>query len=93
MIREYESADGRKGLKLKRPHKHAKIEDFGGAPVVTKGVSDDVWDMDVDGELGNGTKVKVKISIYGEGATASVRLEKIAVLELVKFEASESMGW
>jgi hypothetical protein len=49
--------------------------------------------MDVDGELGNGTKVKVKISIYGEGATASVRLEKIAVLELVKFEASATMGW
>jgi hypothetical protein len=93
MIREYDAADGRKGMKLKRPHKHAKIEDFGGAPVVTKGVSDDVWDMDVDGELGNGTKVKVKISIYGEGATASVRLEKIAVLELVKFEASATMGW
>jgi hypothetical protein len=93
MIREIEAADGRKGMKLKRPNKHPKIEDFGGAPVVTKGVSDDVWDMDVDGELGNGTKVKVKISIYGEGSTASVRLEKIAVLELVKFEASATMGW
>jgi hypothetical protein len=93
MIREYDVADGRKGMKLKRPNKHAKIEEFGGAPIVTRGISDELWDMDVDGELGNGTKVKVKISIYGEGSTASVRLEKIAVLELVKFEANATMGW
>jgi len=93
MIREIDAADGRKGMKLKRPNKHAKIEDFGGAPIVTHGLTDNVWDMDVDGELGNGTKVIVKISIYGEGSTASVRLEKIAVLELVKFEASTAIGW
>lgn len=93
MIREYEAAGGRKGMKLKRPNKHPKIEDFGGAPVVTHGLTEKVWDMDVDGELGNGTKVKVKISIYGEGSTASVRLEKVAVLELVPYAASEAIGW
>ena len=93
MIREYEAAGGRKGMKLKRPNKHPKIEDFGGAPVVTHNLTEKVWDMDVDGELGNGTKVKVKISIYGEGSTASVRLEKVAVLELVPYAASEAIGW
>lgn len=93
MVKEYEVADGRKGMKLKRPNKHPKIEDFGGAPVVTRGVSDQKWDMDTDGELGNGTKVKVKISIYGEGSTASVRLEKIAVIEHVPYEAGATIGW
>lgn len=93
MIREIEAAGGRKGMKLKRPNVHAKIEDFGGAPVVTHGKTDKAWDMDIDGELGNGTKVAVQISIYGEGSTASVRLEKVGVLELVQFEASGAIGW
>ena len=44
------------------------------------------WDYIEDGALGNGTKAKVKISIYGEGATASVRLEKVGILEHVPFE-------
>jgi hypothetical protein len=93
MVREYDVADGRKGMKLKRPNKHRKIEDFGGAPAVTRGVSNQAWDMDTDGELGNGTKVKVKISVYGEGQRASVRLEKIAVIEHVPYEANETAGW
>jgi hypothetical protein len=61
--------------------------------VVTHGKTDKAWDMDIDGELGNGTKVAVQISIYGEGSTASVRLEKVGVLELVQFEASGAIGW
>ena len=81
-----------KFLKLKRPNKHPSgIEDFGGAPVVfdfREGPSLKKWSMDDDGELGNGTKVVVKVSIYGEGPRASIRLEKIAVLELVEYDGS-----
>ena len=81
-----------KFLKLKRPNKHPSgIEDFGGAPVVfdfREGESLKKWSMEEDGELGNGTKVTVKVSIYGEGPRASIRLEKIAVHELVEFDGS-----
>lgn len=93
MVKEYEIAGGRKGMKLKRPNKHPKVEDFGGAPTVTHGKTEKVWDMEADGELGNGTKVAVKISIYGEGSTASVRLEKVAVMELVPYEAATAIRW
>lgn len=93
MVKPIEKANGRKGMKLKRPNKHPSIADFGGAPEVTRGLTSQKWDMIADGELGNGTKVKVKISIYGEGSTASVRLEKIAVIEHVPYVASEPVGW
>lgn len=82
-----------KFVKLKRPHKHPSgIEDFGGAPLVfdfTNGESTKKWDMDTDGELGNGTKVHVKVSIYGEGPRASIRLERIAVVDHVEFDGAE----
>lgn len=92
MVREYDAAAGRLGVKLKRPHKHKSgIEAFGGAPVVTKGISNDIWDIEEDGELGNGTGVKVKISIYGAGSTATVRLEKVAVMNHIPYERPEEL--
>jgi hypothetical protein len=87
MIKPFDVAGGRVGMKLKRPNVHPSgIEDFGGAPGVTHGTTNKKWDFVEDGALGNGTKAKVKISIYGEGSTASVRLEKIGVIEHVPFE-------
>ena len=81
---------GGKYIKLKRPNKHPSgIEDFGGAPMVfdhTEGESLKKWSFTEDGELGNGTKVAVKVSIYGEGPRASIRLERIAVLNHVAFD-------
>ena len=41
------------------------------------------------GALGNGTKAKVKISIYGKGSTASVRLEKVGIIEHVPYKELE----
>jgi len=87
MIKEYSYADNRLGVKLKRPNVHPSgIEDFGGAPKVTQGKSNMPWDFIAEGELGNGTKAAVKISIYGEGSTASVRLEKVGIIEHVPYE-------
>ena len=83
-----------KFLKLKRPNVHpAGIEDFGGAPLVfdfREGSGTTKWAYDNDGELGNGTKAIVKVSIFGEGPRASIRLEKIAVLDLVEFDPSDA---
>lgn len=45
------------------------------------------WRMEEQGELGNGTKALVKVSIYGSGPRASIRLEKLAVLELVEYDS------
>ena len=85
---------GGKYIKLKRPNKHPSgIEDFGGAPKVfdhTEGESLKKWSFTEDGELGNGTKVAVKVSIYGEGPRASIRLERLAVLNHVAFDGVKS---
>lgn len=84
-----------KYVKLKRPNVHPSgIEAFGGAPHVfdfRSGPSTAKWNFDEDGELGNGSKVTVKVSIYGNGGRASIRLEKVAVLEQVVFEGSNEV--
>ena len=81
-----------KYVKLKRPNKHQSgIEDFGGAPKVfdfRDGESTKQWSMTEDGELGNGTEVLAKVSIYGEGARASIRLEKLAVIDLKVYDGA-----
>lgn len=96
-IKEYDVAGGRRGYKLKRNHIHDKIEDFGGAPKVldwTNGRGSKPWDMDVDGQLGHGTKVTVKVSIYTGGRNPITRLEGVAVLEHVPYEQKEQdMVW
>jgi len=85
-----------KYIKLKRPNFHPSgIPAFGGAPKVfdfREGESTTQWVFDEDGELGNGSKVKVKVSIYGSGPRASIRLERIAVLEQKVFERTEDDG-
>lgn len=87
MVKPIDAADGRLGMKLKRPNVHPSgIDDFGGAPKVTHGKTNQSWDFENDGALGNGTKALAKISIYGDGSTASVRLEKIGVLEHVPYQ-------
>lgn len=79
-----------KYVKLKRPNVHPSgIADFGGAPKVfdfRNGPSTAKWSFADEGELGNGTEVMVKASIYGNGQRASIRLERIAVLNHVAFE-------
>jgi hypothetical protein len=51
------------------------------------------WDMDQDGLIGNGTKAKVKLSIYrGKNKagkpTCVVTLEAVAIMDLVVYEGS-----
>lgn len=95
-VREYDYADGRKGVKLKRPNKHRSVADFGGAPKVLNAATKKPWDYEIDGPLGNTSKVKVKVSFYGAGSTTTVRLEQVDVVELVKYESANEengLGW
>lgn len=55
------------------------------------------WDMASDGLIGNGTKAKVKISIYrGKNkagkATCLVQLEEVAIVDLVPYEGNSENG-
>lgn len=83
-----------KYLKLKRKHKDPSgIEDFSGPPEVVHWTDDDrkgtLFDPEVDGLIGNGSKVLVKLNVYGEGTRQGVRLMKVGVMELVPYEPGE----
>jgi len=77
-----------KFVRLKRNNVN-RIEEFSGPPTVVhldEGSSHgEPWDYNTDGLLGNGTKVKVKVVMYGEGHMAGVRLEKVGVLDHVAY--------
>jgi len=82
-----------KYLKLKRPNVHAVVADWGGAPAIfdfREGVGMKKWKMLEDGEVGNGSKVTVKVSVWSDGNKSIQRLEKIAVHELVEFDGSSN---
>jgi len=77
-----------KFLKLKRPNLHAFEEKWGGPPAVfdfREGVGMKKWDFAADGEVGNGSKVIAKVSIWTDGKKSIQRLEKLAILELVEY--------
>ena len=77
-----------KFLKLKRPNVHAFAPEWGGAPTVfdfREGESLKKWSMADDGEVGNGSKVTVKVSVWSDGKKSIQRLEKMAVHTLVEF--------
>ena len=80
-----------KYLKLKRPHVHTTVPEWGGAPAVfdhTQGESLKKWSFADDGELGHGTKVTVKVSVWVDGKKSIQRLEKMAVLKHVEYDGS-----
>lgn len=80
-----------KFLKLKRPNVHPTVAEWGGAPAVFDfrlGVSMKKWDFKADGEVGNFSKVTVKVSVWSDGKRSIQRLEKVAVHELVEFTGS-----
>lgn len=71
--------------------------DFGGAPEIVwfnedKGYNTK-YSLEEDGFIGNGTLAKVKFSIYGgenPETSDTIRLEKIGIVNLVKFESSNN---
>lgn len=75
--------DGRVFTKLKRKH-IGPFEEAGGPPKVVD--SDKApWDMDEQGEIGNGSKVGVVLDVYN----GNIRLAAVQVLELVEYESPD----
>lgn len=72
--------DGRVFTKLKRKH-IGPFEEAGGPPKVVD-ADKQVWDMDENGEIGNGSKVGVVLDTYN----GNIRLAAVQVLELVEYE-------
>ncbi len=100
-------ADPETGLwryKVKRPHLSKNLMDketgkpvvFGPPNVVDwakveKGIEPNKWDDQV--LIGNGSKVKVKLSIYKNGKKRIIRLESVAVVDLVEYAGTEGVRW
>ena len=85
-----------KFFNLKRKHSDIRTTakgdvDFGGRVEVVHFADDDnkgnAWSFEDDGLIGNGSEVLVKFSVYGEGTTQSVRLEKVGVINHVPYQA------
>lgn len=82
-------AQGR-GVNVKVDRKWKTGRDWeDGAPEVLR-PDGNPWNPKVDGEIGNGSKVRVQVSVAVLDATAITRLEKIKVLELVEYEGRDS---
>ena len=80
-----------KFLKFKRPNVHPAVEEWGGPPAVfdfREGPGMKKWDFELDGEVGSGSKVTIKVSVWTDGKKSFQRLEKVAVHELVEFTGS-----
>lgn len=83
--------DGKEFYKLKRVHNgpvdkktNKPIPELSGAPKV---VDSDKrpWDVDEQGEIGNGSKVGVVLEVYG----SNIRLAAVQVLELVEYDTPD----
>jgi hypothetical protein len=94
-LKEGQSYGTGKFFNLKRKHTDKKDTvkgemEFGGVPTVVHYTDDDnkgkPWDFEADGAIGNGSEALVKFSVYGEGTTQSVRLEKIGIISHVPYE-------
>jgi hypothetical protein len=84
-----------KYFKIYRNHVNRSVEEFGGPPVVVKmdgNTVNDRWDFEMDGLIGNGSKVRIKLVMYGEGNMAGHRLEKLGVLDLVSYVPDADMA-
>lgn len=91
-----------KYIKLKRDNVNRIADDLGGPPQVVYWMDTELdgapalgapWSFTEDGELGNGTKAKVKVVVYGEGERTGHRLEKVGVMEHVPYEAKLASGF
>lgn len=85
-----------KYFKVSRNHVNRSVEEFGGPPTVVKMNGEEVasrWDFDMDGGIGNGSKVRIKVVFYGQGHLAGHRLEKLGVLEHVPYELDNASSF
>lgn len=75
-------------VKFKRKFEDPNVEAFGGAPKVAD-AEGNLWDLDEKGLIGNGSKVKVFVTIYDSKFGKGTRLEGVQVLEHVEYESDK----
>ena len=86
---------------LKRPHeklytnKEGETINFGGPPPIVYFPANEngeykKFDPETDGLIGNGTEVMLKVSIYGDDTAATIRFEKIGIINLVSYQSNNS---
>mgnify|MGYP006132117149 CR=1 FL=1 len=80
-------------IKLKRDNLNPIAESLGGPPLVVDWSGDALnkgahWDFEGMGEIGNGSEVRVRVLVYGEGDRTGSRLEKVGVIDLVRYEST-----
>jgi len=74
-------------IRFKRKHIHPSIPEFGGPPKV---VGPDKEPIDC--LIGNGSKVKVYVSVYDTKLGKGTRLEGMQVVDLVEYESEGGEG-
>lgn len=81
-----------RGVNVKLDRKWNTGRDWdSGAPEVLR-PDGNPWDVAVDGEIGNGSKVRVQVAVTDmpKQGVVSTRLEKVKVLDLVAYEGRDS---
>lgn len=74
------------GFKVRLIRKHiGPFKDASGPPKVMK-EDGSVWDFEEDGPIGNGSKVKARVSVYPTKMVPGTRLESLKVVEHVPME-------
>lgn len=81
-------------VRFKRQHekigKGGKLLEFAsGAPQVIDGSTGLPWDLEKQGNIGNGSEVEVEIAVYTTKFSPGTRLEKVTVLNFVPVETKE----
>lgn len=81
--------DGNFVVTFKRKHE-GPFEEASGAPKVTK-ADGTVWDIDVDGTIGNGSIAEVTVEVYDTKMAPGTRLVSVKVLEHKPYVKEESL--
>ena len=84
-------------VRFKREHvrkgKDGVVLEFAsGAPKVTDGVTDEVWSLDEQGLIGNGSEVEITVAVYTTKFSPGTRLETVKVLNHVPVPDRDSGG-
>ena len=92
--------EGNDLVRFKRKHEamgKAGLMDWASGPPKIMKEDGSKWDMETDGEIGNGSEVKIKVVVYTTSYSPGTRLESIKVLKHVpvgsRSDLEEALDW